>query len=210
MIQKQFSTIFILSLLLVVVGCNKNEKKENFSTSLKQIENSLVVLDSNSTEKIEPTETFLDTFSKTSIQNVDKKEATPKITKQNVIAVDYPMYTNLKTILSSFKIGETQTKEELITAHLIPEEALKIVKSVTKVAENELTIEWKSTWLIEKFSDVEFQDGNIKLEFKDDLIYTSGEAIGIKYDGKVYTDLKIKKNKAYIKSVKEYSWKIGK
>ncbi|MDD2985625.1 hypothetical protein [Flavobacterium sp.] len=50
----------------------------------------------------------------------------------------------------------------------------------------------------------------IKINFKDDLVYTSGNAIGIKYNEKVFTKLKIKANKAYIPSVKEYSWKIGK
>ena len=50
----------------------------------------------------------------------------------------------------------------------------------------------------------------IKINFKDDLVDTSGNAIGIKYNGKVYTELKIKANKAYTPPVKEYSWKIGK
>jgi hypothetical protein len=32
-----------------------------------------------------------------------------------------------------------------MNAHLVPDDALKIIKSVTKIAENELVIEWKST-----------------------------------------------------------------
>lgn len=210
MFSKRFLFLHLLSFFLIFFGCDKKEKKENIETSQKQIENSVVDLDTISIKITEHSDIKLDTFSKISNPKRIEKKSSIKPETQKVALENYPMYTNLKTILSSFKIGETQTKEELITAHLIPEDALKIIKSVTKVADNELAIKWKSTWLIEKISDVEFQDGNIKVDFKDDLIYTSGNAIGIKHDGKIYTDLKIKKNKAYIPSVKEYSWKIGK
>ena len=116
----------------------------------------------------------------------------------------------MSAILNAIQVGQTVTKEELIKQNKLPKDASSIVKSVKKTAENELYIEWKSTWLVEKVSDVKLNDDRIKVEFKDNIVYTSGPAIGIKYDGKIYTDLIIKGDRAYIPSVKEYSWRIGK
>jgi hypothetical protein len=50
----------------------------------------------------------------------------------------------------------------------------------------------------------------MKLKFEANKMYTSGKAIGIKYNKKIYTDLIIIGNNAYIPSVKGYHWKIGK
>jgi hypothetical protein len=89
----------------------------------------------------------------------------------------------------------------LVATQTVPEDALKIIKSIRKVSENELEIKWKSKWMIEKIS---------KVKFANNMIYTSGNAIGIEYQNKIYTDLIIKGDRAYIPSIKEYSWRIGK
>ncbi|MCD9573371.1 hypothetical protein [Flavobacterium soyae] len=42
--------------------------------------------------------------------------------------------------------------QKQLTEHFeIQEEAVKLVKSVTKTAENELSVKWQSTWFVEKF-----------------------------------------------------------
>lgn len=136
---------------------------------------------------------------------------TKTVEKKNIhLSKNYKIYNNLKILLASIKLGETKTKQELIDSKIVPDDALQIVKSVTKVSENELAVAWKSTWLVEKISDVKLNDDIIKVRFKDELIYTSGNAIGIKYEGKVHHDLIIKGDRAYIPTVKEYNWKIGK
>jgi len=117
---------------------------------------------------------------------------------------------NLKKILSNSEIGETFTQKELTENFQIPKEAVKIVKSITKTAEDEIAVKWKSTWLIEKVSDAKFQDGIMKVAFRSNKLYTSGTAIGIKYEKKIYNNLVIIGSSAYIPSVKGYSWQIGK
>lgn len=50
----------------------------------------------------------------------------------------------------------------------------------------------------------------MKIKFEANKMYTSGKAIGIKYNKKIYNDLIIIGTSAYIPSVKGYHWKIGK
>ena len=119
-------------------------------------------------------------------------------------------FNNLKKILSSSEIGETFTQKELTQDLEIPREAVRIVKSITKTAEDEIAVKWKSTWLLEKVSDAKFNDGVMKITFKSNKLYTSGTAIGIKYEKKIYNNLVIVGSSAYIPSVKGYSWQIGK
>lgn len=119
-------------------------------------------------------------------------------------------FVNLRKILSGSKIGQTLTQKQLTQSFKIPEEAVKLVKSITKTAENEIAVKWHSTWFVEKISDAKFKDGLMKITFKANKLYTSGSAIGIKYDKKIYTDLVIIGRSAYIPSVKGYSWQIGK
>ena len=119
-------------------------------------------------------------------------------------------FDNLKKILSNSEIGDTFTQKELTQNFEIPGEAVKIVKSITKTAEDEIAVKWKSTWFLEKVSDAKFQDGVIKINFKANKLYTSGTAIGIKYEKKIYNNLIIIGSSAYIPSVKGYSWQIGK
>ncbi|WP_026728624.1 hypothetical protein [Flavobacterium denitrificans] len=118
-------------------------------------------------------------------------------------------FVNIRKILNNCKMGQTMTQEQLTENFEIPEEAVKLVKSVTKTAENELAVKWKSTWLVEKVSDAELEDGKMKVKFKANKMYMSGNAIGIKYNRKIYNDLIIVGRSAYIPSVKGYSWQIG-
>lgn len=119
-------------------------------------------------------------------------------------------FDNLKKILSNSEIGDTFTQKELTQNFEIPREAVKIVKSITKTADDEIAVKWKSTWLLEKVSDAKFQDGLMKITFRANKLYTSGTAIGIKYEKKIYNNLVIIGSSAYIPSVKGYSWQIGK
>ncbi|WP_304197104.1 glycoside hydrolase N-terminal domain-containing protein, partial [Flavobacterium alvei] len=65
----------------------------------------------------------------------------------------------------------------------------------------ELDIKWKSTWLVEKISDAKFKDGKLKMRFEDNKMYTSGGAISIKYEKKLYSDLILIGSAAYIPTV---------
>lgn len=87
---------------------------------------------------------------------------------------------------------------------------MKLVKSVTKTAPDELDIKWKSTWLVEKISDAKFKDGKLKVRFDKNKMYASGGAIGIKYEKKMYTNLVLTGRAAYIPTVKGFYWQIGK
>ncbi len=116
----------------------------------------------------------------------------------------------LKQILDNSEIGETITQDELISDYNTPKDAAKLIKSITKTSNDELEIKWGSTWFAEKVSDAKFKDGKIKLKFKGDTMYTSGKAIGIKYNKKIYTDLIVKGRKTRIPGVKGYYWEIGK
>ncbi|WDF64092.1 hypothetical protein [Flavobacterium sp. KACC 22763] len=141
-----------------------------------------------------------DLENKTQNANIDiKKEANDKLLN----------FINIRKILDNCKMGQTMTQKELTQNFEIPEEAVKLVKSVTKTAENELSVKWKSTWLVEKVSDAELEDGKMKVKFKANKMYMSGNAIGIKYNRKIYTNLIIIGRSAYIPTVKGYSWQIG-
>ncbi|MBO9583556.1 MAG: hypothetical protein J7574_05290 [Flavobacterium sp.] len=118
-------------------------------------------------------------------------------------------FVNVRKILAKCKMGQTMTQKQLTEHFEIPEEAVKLVKSVTKTAENELAVKWQSTWLVERVSDAELEDGKMKVVFKANKMYTSGNAIGIKYNRKIYNNLVIVGRSAYIPSVKGYSWQIG-
>ena len=102
------------------------------------------------------------------------------------------------------------TQKELETNYNIPKEGIQLVKSITKISQDELDIKWKSTWLLEKMSDAKFKDGRLKVRFDKNKMYTSGGAIAIKYEKKLYTDLYLIGRSAYIPTVKGYYWQIGK
>lgn len=211
MLSKIITVFTFFFLIFGLNGCGKKDKKHN-TVSKVEIKTTDTVVSQDVTKEKKPifvenpilkSDKINSSESKSSIsQTVEKKSVT--ITK------DYKIYSNLKQLLSSIGLGETKTRQQLIDSKVVPEDALQIVKSVTKVSENELEISWKSTWLVEKVSDVKLKDDKIKVAFKNGLVYTSGNAIGIKYEGKIYHNLIIKGERAYIPSVKEYSWKIGK
>lgn len=119
-------------------------------------------------------------------------------------------FVNLRKIFSGTKIGQTMSQKDLTENFKIPEEAVKLVKSVTRTAHDELAVKWRSTWLVEKVSDAELEDGKMKVRFQANKMFMSGKAIGIKYNRKVYNDLIIIGHSAYIPSVKGYHWQIGK
>jgi len=119
-------------------------------------------------------------------------------------------FDNLKKIITLSKIGQTLDRKELTENFEIPSEAVKLIKSITKTSEDEIAIKWRSTWLVEKISDAKFKDGLMKITFKANKLYTSGTAIGIKYDKKIHNELVIIGRSAYIPGVKGYSWQIGK
>ncbi|QBN19630.1 hypothetical protein [Flavobacterium nackdongense] len=120
-----------------------------------------------------------------------------------------PSKYTIQKILIGCKIGETLTQDELSQHLEIPKEAIKLVKSITKISEDEIDIKWNSTWLVEKVSDAKFKDGRLKASIINNTVYISGGAIAIKYDRKIYTDLVVKGRKAYIPTVEGYYWKIG-
>ncbi|MDR7369268.1 hypothetical protein [Flavobacterium aquidurense] len=138
------------------------------------------------------------------------------ITTPAVVAVkkenneDLMTFVNLRKILTGTKIGQTMSQKDLTNNFKIPEEAVKLVKSVTRTAHDELAVKWRSTWLVEKVSDAELEDGKMKIRFQANKMFMSGGAIGIKYNRKVYSDLIIIGHSAYIPSVKGYHWQIGK
>jgi hypothetical protein len=135
-----------------------------------------------------------------------EKALTPVQKEEN----DLMTFVNLRKIFSGNKIGQTMSQKDLTQNFKIPEEAVKLVKSVTRTAHDELAVKWRSTWLVEKVSDAELEDGKMKVRFQANKMFMSGKAIGIKYNRKVYNDLIIIGHSAYIPSVKGYHWQIGK
>jgi hypothetical protein len=146
---------------------------------------------------------------KPQIQN-EKTETTNTLDFSEEANKTLMTFVNLRKILSGSKIGQTLTQEQLTQKFEIPEEAVKLVKSITKTDEDEIAVKWRSTWFVEKVSDAKFKDGLMKITFKANKLYTSGTAIGIKYDKKIYNELVIIGRSAYIPGVKGYSWQIGK
>jgi hypothetical protein len=156
----------------------------------------------NTRKSLEPTE--------------NKKSQTPNIsgtlpiaTKTETKKASAPSNFTIQKILNGCKTGETLTQEELSKNLEIPKDAIKLVKSITKIAQDEIDIKWNSTWAVEKISDAKFKDGRLKVRFENNKMYTSGDAIGIKYKRKIYTDLVVYGRAARIPSVKGYYWKIG-
>ncbi|QDW20095.1 hypothetical protein [Flavobacterium sp. KBS0721] len=161
------------------------------------------------------------TNSKKNILSEEENELKPQIHNQHIAnnnTLDFSeeanktlmTFVNLRKILSGSKIGQTLTQEQLTQQFEIPQEAVKLVKSITKTDDDEIAVKWRSTWFIEKVSDAKFKDGLMKITFKANKLYTSGTAIGIKYDKKIYNELVIIGRSAYIPGVKGYSWQIGK
>lgn len=204
--MKNFKITFTFLLLVTLFSCGKNEKNEEApinNTEQKKEQIPVTDKDSISQQNEEILETSADSIEaiKESVlgnQNYKKKEES----KEESLVADPTIETNptpakttakktaarsfvyIKKILNECETGVTMTQEDLESKFKIPKEAMKLVKSVTKVGPNELDIKWKSTWLVEKISDAKFKDGHLKVRFEDNKMYTSGGAISIKYEKK--------------------------
>ncbi|MCV2486216.1 hypothetical protein OD917_14865 [Flavobacterium sp. SH_e] len=224
--MKKLSLIILLSITYLFFSCGNEEKKQPKKEiqSMNKLKPAAVKINPKissknitapkeikSKKRIDKREIFAvknDLEIKTPIQHTAPKTVNPSNVKKEVN--DKLMsFVNLRKILEKCKMGQTMTQKQLTENFEIPEEAVKLVKSVTKTAENELAVKWQSTWFVEKVSDAELEDGKMKVVFKANKMYTSGNAIGIKYNRKVYNNLVIIGRSAYIPSVKGYSWQIG-
>lgn len=227
--MKRNSTIILLSLFYFFISCDNAEKKQSEKEVLYPVNKLKPVSQKNSKKTSIGTIAITKDLQKNS--HTDKKNIypvkerfydKPQIQSPQIITEDITLdtrkesnesllsFVNLRKILTGSKIGQTLTQKQLTQSFEIPEEAVKLVKSITKTAEDEIAVKWRSTWLVEKVSDAKFKDGLMKITFKANKLYMSGSAIGIKYDKKIYTDLVIIGRSAYIPSVKGYSWEIGK
>ncbi|MCD0468429.1 hypothetical protein [Flavobacterium sp. JAS] len=219
--MKKTTIIILLSITYCFFSCGNNEKKQpkkvqpvntlkpvseaistNTETLTKEIIAHSNINNQNSADKKDVVLAKADALKKETTNN------TTEIEKDN--NTELMNFANIRKILSRSKVGQTLTQKELTQNFEIPEEAVKLVKSVTKTAEDEIAVKWHSTWFIEKVSDAKFTDARMKVKFVANKMYTSGQAIGIKYNKKIYNDLIIIGHSAYIPSVKGYHWQIGK
>ncbi|KFF15234.1 hypothetical protein [Flavobacterium hydatis] len=214
--MKIYNTIFLILILCCLISCNKNDRDQllksttSVSDKIKDISESTIETITSVKDSITKT---IGTPSK--IKN-NKTTTEKAIVLKDSIGIEnfenekLKGFTYFKKLLSTCKTGETLTQKELIENHNIPKEGVRLIKSITKTAEDEIDIKWNSTWFVEKISDAKFADARMKIKFEANKMYTSGKAIGIKYNKKIYNDLIIIGTSAYIPSVKGYHWKIGK
>jgi len=208
--MKKYKNYFSTLLLLFFVSCSKNAKEQIIEVT-DGISNKIETISKSTVETVTAYKnSVVDKITKTEIISENEETKSDSIIEKETVNEKFLGITYFKKILSDCKTGETLTQEQLIKDHNIPAEGIKIIKSITKTAEDEIEVKWKSTWFVERISDAKFTDAKMKLKFEANKMYTSGKAIGIKYNKKIYTDLIIIGNKAYIPSVKGYHWKIGK
>jgi hypothetical protein len=208
--MKKHKNYFSTLLLLFFVSCSKNAKEQIIEVT-DGISNKIETISKSTVETVTAYKnSVVDKITKTEIISKNEETKSDSIIEKETVNEKFLGITYFKKILSDCKTGETLTQEQLIKDHNIPADGIKIIKSITKTAEDEIEVKWKSTWFVERISDAKFTDAKMKLKFEANKMYTSGKAIGIKYNKKIYTDLIIIGNKAYIPSVKGYHWKIGK
>ncbi len=228
-----YKKLFLVFITFSLISCGKNKENEEHVTEQNKVPNyEQKATENASTIKKETVfETPEDSIRAIKESVLRKQNSKYKKKKQTVTAdgkvvelpetksipnkpatqkTTVPSFVYIKKILSECKIGVPMTQKELETNYNIPEEGIQLVKSITKISENELDVKWKSTWLIEKVSDAKFKDGRLKVRFDKNKMYTSGNAIAIKYEKKMYTDLVLIGRAAYIPTVKGYYWQIGK
>lgn len=214
--MKNYNTILLIFILCCLISCNKNDRDQ----LLKSTTNVTEKIKDISKSTIETITSVKDSITKTigtpsNIKN-NKTVAEEAIASKDSIGIEsienekLKGFTYFKKLLSTCKTGETLTQKELIENHNIPKDGVRLIKSITKTAEDEIDIKWNSTWFVEKISDAKFADARMKIKFEANKMYTSGKAIGIKYNKRIYNDLIIIGTSAYIPSVKGYHWKIGK
>lgn len=219
--MKKNSIIILLSITYCFFSCGNNEKKQpkrvqpvntlNPVSETVPTDKEIVTKAITANPKInnQNNAVIKDTiFPKNDTLKNDTKNNTVEIKKED--NTELINFVNIRKILSRSKVGQTLTQKELTQKFEIPEEAVKLVKSVTKTAEDEIAVKWHSTWFVEKVSDAKFTDAKMKVKFVANKMYTSGKAIGIKYNKKIYNDLIIVGRSAYIPTVKGYHWQIGK
>lgn len=205
--MRNYKIYFLI--LLTFIGCSKDVKKQIENVTDK-ISNKIETISESTAETVkEYKNSIVDKITTTELPQ-NKQTVNDSITAVEIENEKFLGITSFKKLISDCKTGETLTQKELIENHNIPADGIKLIKSITKTAEDEIEIKWKSTWFIERISDAKFTDAKMKIKFEANKMYTSGKAIGIKYKKKVYTDLIIIGTKAYIPSVKGYHWKIGK
>ncbi|WP_125722244.1 hypothetical protein [Flavobacterium ustbae] len=210
--MKNINTSILFSTFFFIFSCGNDQKKE--LTPKATPVNHIKPVDEIKTtphKNVKIHNLPVKISSKKSLNQPEKNH--DSIVKTNHGAKSSDMLHNffaIRKILANCKIGETFTQKELSQNLEIPKDAIKLIKSITKTSEDEIEIKWKSTWFIEKVSDAKFTDAKMKIKFQANKMYTSGKAIGIKYNKKIYNDLIIVGTKAYIPSVKGYHWKIGK
>lgn len=229
--MKHYKTIIVITILLLFTSCGKtNEKETDTGTKTRQATvvkiNRSIPVKSNTPKSENITTNTVSEIKQTkkSKPQIKKNDVTinkePQVTGKAIILkttaskkpeIKYDItFLNFKKLLTKSKVGQTITNEQLIKEYNMPEEGVKLIKSIVKVSENELAFKWKSTWMVEKVSDAEFEDATLKVEFRNNNMYTSGDAIGIKYNNKIYNNLILKNGSAYIPSVKGYHWEIRK
>ncbi|MFH6995246.1 hypothetical protein [Flavobacterium sp. FlaQc-48] len=225
--MKKLIVVLLLLMAYFMTGCGNDAKKQPkkekvypvnklkpASAKIIKKESSKIALVSNSKKKSIPDKKNIfsvkENDSKPQIQNQQITTNSNKLDLSEEANKNLMTFVNLRKILYGSKIGQTLTQEQLTQKFEIPEEAVKLVKSITKTDDDEIAVKWRSTWLVEKISDAKFKDGLMKITFKANKLYTSGTAIGIKYDKKIYNELVIIGRSAYIPGVKGYSWQIGK
>ncbi|MBB4800250.1 hypothetical protein HNP37_000289 [Flavobacterium nitrogenifigens] len=208
--MKNYKIYFLVITTGCIIGCSKNAKKQMLEVTDK-ISNQIETISENTIETVKQYKnTIVDKITTEEIQTESITTLSDSIAKPEVENDKFLGITSFKKFMSEWKTGETLTQKDLIENHDVPADGIKLIKSITKTAEDEIEIKWKSTWFIETISDAKFKDAKIKFKFEANKMYTSGNAIGIKYKKKIYTDLIIIGTKAYIPSVKGYHWKIGK
>lgn len=230
--MKYYKRILLFLIIFSLISCGKNKENEEHELEQKN-EPNYEQKDTTNSEQAQKKDTIFYETPEDSIKAVKrsilrkqkfqkKKETetaeinsteTPETTTPSIPKVKKakaPSFVYIKKILNECEIGKIMTQEDLQANFNIPKEAIQLVKSVTKISDNELDIKWKTTWLIEKMSDAKFKDGRLKVRFEKNRMYTSGGAIGIKYEKKMYTDLYLIGRSAYIPTVKGFYWQIGK
>ncbi|WP_163398050.1 hypothetical protein [Flavobacterium fluviatile] len=229
--MKRNSIVILFSIPYFFISCGNDEKKQpkkeivhpvnnlkSVSVSKKSTRNKTLdtIAIANDLKKNSNTSKKTAFSEKENISVISQANNSQSASEKNTLDVrkkaneNLMTFVNLRKIFSLTKIGQTLTQDQLTQNFKIPEDAVKLVKSVTKTAENELAVKWHSTWFVEKVSDAELEDGRMKVIFKANKMYTSGKAIGIKYNKKIYNNLVIIGHSAYIPNVKGYSWQIGK
>lgn len=221
--MKQFYCILILAILFS--SCGQNESKPE-KTTVPKTKNETVARTLNEKHSHRNSDTITNKQQITSkkkrlitssTKEISKKKIAPKNSSKNKTVqstktppIQYGSFIHFRKMLDETKNGTTLTQNQLNQYHRIPKDAIKMIKSITKISDNEIAIKWHSTWFVEKVSDAKFNNASLKLRFDKDKMYTSGKAIGIKYNKKIYNELIIIGSSAYIPSVKGFHWQIGK